>query len=47
MVFTKYIGVKWQAGTLDQNRKVSGIDPKCFLMTFLAVDSVEPNSLLR
>ena len=47
MVFTKYIDVKWQAGTLDQNRKVSGIDLKCFLMTFLAVDSVEPNSLLR
>lgn len=47
MVFTKYIGVKRQAGTLRQNREVSGIDLKCFLMTFLAVGSVEADSLLR
>lgn len=46
MVFTKYIDVNWQAGTLHQNREVSSIDRKCFLMT-LAVGSVEADTLLR
>lgn len=47
MMLTKYIGVKRQAGTLHQSREVSSIDLRCFLMTFLAVGSVEADSLLR
>lgn len=45
-MITKYIGVKYQVGMAHQNREVSDMDLKCFLIMFLAVVLVEAISLL-